>query len=94
MDPNEPIYMYINSTGTTRDDGETVRFSAIQKACSLFEQKFVLQKGILPRHKGMGCLFWNFIISDELMICAIQVGMETEGFAIYDTMMQMENEVS
>lgn len=24
MDPKEPIYMYINSTGTTRDDGETV----------------------------------------------------------------------
>lgn len=25
MDPKEPIYLYINSTGTTRDDGETVR---------------------------------------------------------------------
>jgi len=24
MDPKEPIYIYINSTGTTRDDGETV----------------------------------------------------------------------
>ncbi|XP_022870360.1 ATP-dependent Clp protease proteolytic subunit-related protein 3, chloroplastic-like [Olea europaea var. sylvestris] len=24
MDPKEPIYLYINSTGTTRDDGETV----------------------------------------------------------------------
>ncbi|XP_058088425.1 uncharacterized protein LOC131235299 [Magnolia sinica] len=23
MDPNQPIYLYINSTGTTRDDGET-----------------------------------------------------------------------
>ncbi|WOK96111.1 ATP-dependent Clp protease proteolytic subunit-related protein 3, chloroplastic [Canna indica] len=44
MDPKQPIYMYINSTGTTRDDGETV-------------------------------------------------GMETEGFAIYDAMMQMENEI-
>ena len=26
MDPKEPIYIYINSTGTTRDDGETVIF--------------------------------------------------------------------
>ncbi|GJX22624.1 ATP-dependent Clp protease proteolytic subunit-related protein 3, chloroplastic [Tanacetum coccineum] len=24
MDPKEPIYLYINSTGTTRDDGESV----------------------------------------------------------------------
>lgn len=44
MDPKEPIYLYINSTGTTRDDGETV-------------------------------------------------GMESEGFAIYDAMMQLKNEV-
>ncbi|XP_010269517.1 PREDICTED: ATP-dependent Clp protease proteolytic subunit-related protein 3, chloroplastic [Nelumbo nucifera] len=44
MDPKEPIYIYINSTGTTRDDGETV-------------------------------------------------GMESEGFAIYDAMMQLENEI-
>ncbi|XP_043710643.1 ATP-dependent Clp protease proteolytic subunit-related protein 3, chloroplastic [Telopea speciosissima] len=44
MDPKEPIYLYINSTGTTRDDGETV-------------------------------------------------GMESEGFAIYDAMMQLKNEI-
>ncbi|WVY94383.1 hypothetical protein V8G54_033471, partial [Vigna mungo] len=44
MDPKEPIYIYINSTGTTRDDGETV-------------------------------------------------GMETEGFAIYDAMRQLKNEI-
>ncbi|XP_058077107.1 ATP-dependent Clp protease proteolytic subunit-related protein 3, chloroplastic-like [Magnolia sinica] len=44
MDPNQPIYLYINSTGTTRDDGETV-------------------------------------------------GMESEGFAIYDAMMQLKNEI-
>ncbi|KAL1811855.1 hypothetical protein ACET3Z_021920 [Daucus carota] len=44
MDPKDPIYLYINSTGTTRDDGETV-------------------------------------------------GMETEGFAIYDAMMQLKNEI-
>ncbi|XP_038714878.1 ATP-dependent Clp protease proteolytic subunit-related protein 3, chloroplastic [Tripterygium wilfordii] len=43
-DPKAPIYMYINSTGTTRDDNETV-------------------------------------------------GMEAEGFAIYDAMRQLENEV-
>ncbi|OAY44042.1 ATP-dependent Clp protease proteolytic subunit-related protein 3, chloroplastic [Manihot esculenta] len=44
VDPKEPIYLYINSTGTTRDDGETV-------------------------------------------------GMETEGFAIYDSIMQLKNEI-
>ncbi|KAI4349952.1 hypothetical protein L6164_010491 [Bauhinia variegata] len=44
MDPKEPIFIYINSTGTTRDDGETV-------------------------------------------------AMETEGFAIYDAMMQLKNEI-
>lgn len=30
MDPKEPIYLYINSTGTTRDDGETVRPLSIE----------------------------------------------------------------
>ncbi|KAH9755224.1 ATP-dependent clp protease proteolytic subunit-related protein 3 [Citrus sinensis] len=45
MDPKAPIYLYINSTGTTRDDGESV-------------------------------------------------GMESEGFAIYDTLMQMKCEAS
>lgn len=44
MDPKEPIFLYINSTGTTRDDGETV-------------------------------------------------GMESEGFAIYDSMMHIKNEI-
>ncbi|KAF3454525.1 hypothetical protein FNV43_RR04973 [Rhamnella rubrinervis] len=44
MDPKDPIYIYINSTGTTRDDGETV-------------------------------------------------GMESEGFAIYDAMKQLKNEI-
>ncbi|CAF1924347.1 hypothetical protein Bca4012_070085 [Brassica carinata] len=44
LDPKEPICIYINSTGTTRDDGETV-------------------------------------------------GMESEGFAIYDSLMQLKNEV-
>lgn len=44
VDPKGPIYMYINSTGTTRDDGESV-------------------------------------------------GMESEGFAIYDAMMQIKNEI-
>ncbi|KAK1280793.1 hypothetical protein QJS04_geneDACA019708 [Acorus gramineus] len=44
MDPKDTIYLYINSTGTTRDDGETV-------------------------------------------------GMESEGFAIYDALMQLKNEI-
>lgn len=29
MDPKQPIYMYINSTGTTRDDGETVSIAFV-----------------------------------------------------------------
>lgn len=29
-----------------------------------------------------------------MKMLTIQVGMETEGFAIYDAMMQMKNEVS
>ncbi|MCO5596835.1 hypothetical protein L7F22_050905 [Adiantum nelumboides] len=44
LDPRQPTYVYINSTGTSRADGETV-------------------------------------------------GMETEGFAIYDTMMLVRNEI-
>jgi ATP-dependent Clp endopeptidase proteolytic subunit ClpP len=44
LDPRQPTYVYINSTGTSRADGETV-------------------------------------------------GMETEGFAIYDTMMNVKNEI-
>ncbi|KAL2621688.1 hypothetical protein R1flu_001893 [Riccia fluitans] len=44
LDPRQPSYVYLNSTGTSRADGETV-------------------------------------------------GMETEGFAIYDTMMQVKNEI-
>ncbi|KAF6142631.1 hypothetical protein GIB67_015117 [Kingdonia uniflora] len=43
-DPKAPIYLYINSTGTTRDDGETV-------------------------------------------------GLESEGFAIYDALMQTKTEI-
>ncbi|KAG5378343.1 hypothetical protein IGI04_026185 [Brassica rapa subsp. trilocularis] len=27
LDPKEPVYIYINSTGTTRDDGETMFFT-------------------------------------------------------------------
>jgi len=44
VDGKEPIYLYINSTGTTRDDGESV-------------------------------------------------GMEYEGFALYDAMMMLSNEI-
>nr|GMD46891.1 ATP-dependent Clp protease proteolytic subunit-related protein 3, chloroplastic [Ipomoea batatas] len=44
MDPNEPIYLYINSTGTARADGETV-------------------------------------------------AMETDGFAIYDALMLLKNQI-
>lgn len=29
LDPKEPVYIYLNSTGTTRDDGETVSFTLI-----------------------------------------------------------------
>ena len=30
-DRNKPMYLYINSTGTTRADGETVRASAFRQ---------------------------------------------------------------
>ena len=37
MDPKEPIYIYINSTGTTRDDGETVSVAS----SSVFDELFI-----------------------------------------------------
>lgn len=72
LDPKEPIYIYINSTGTTRDDGETVSFENIVNILDHFHCKFSFQ--------------WTMLTK--------QVGMESEGFAIYDSLMQLKNEVT
>lgn len=44
MDPKEPIFIYINSTGTTRDDGETVIgfWLAVYVKCSICCGHFTL----------------------------------------------------
>lgn len=68
-DPRLPTYVYVNSTGTSRADGETV--SAAYHAPPL--------PSLVP--VGEECC-WG-----------LQVGMETEGFAIYDTMMLVKNSV-
>lgn len=36
MDPKAPIYLYINSTGTTRDDGESVSFASESQEICIF----------------------------------------------------------
>lgn len=51
MDPKEPIYIYINSTGTTRDDGETVIGfrHAVYMQCLMYRGHFL-------------CVFWISIV--------------------------------
>ncbi|KAM7272508.1 hypothetical protein ACFE04_027171 [Oxalis oulophora] len=69
-DPKSPIYLYINSTGTHRDDGEaTVR--AITLSPCYHETKDTALK-----HQF-----------------STVVGMEYEGFAIYDAMQQIKSEI-
>ena len=36
LDPKEPVYIYINSTGTTRDYGETVSFLTLCEWFKIF----------------------------------------------------------
>lgn len=45
MDPKEPIYLYINSTGTTRDDGETVSVTLISMHFCFSFFLFLLSNG-------------------------------------------------
>ena len=42
LDPKEPIYIYINSTGTTRDDGETVSFCTVVNDLRVFFSLFLI----------------------------------------------------
>lgn len=42
LDDKEPIYIYINSTGTTRDDGETVSLSIVKLFIFLLYLTFLL----------------------------------------------------
>lgn len=52
-DRNKPIYLYINSTGTTRADGETVRVGALcevlhapnKRACTIVHERKYLEDG-------------------------------------------------
>ena len=76
-DRQKPIYLYINSTGTTRADGETVITACAHDTCS--------------HHQYVGPPSIHFGLS---MLPCVQVGFETEGTAIYDTMQFVKNEVS
>lgn len=81
-DRTKPIYLYINSTGTTRADGETV--------CALH---------LLPNSHALCCCGGSQTVRATAtcytdMEWLAQVGFETEGTAIYDTMQFVKNEVS
>ena len=69
-DRTKPIYLYINSTGTSRADGETVS-------------------------PGLECnTVMNCMQLLKSCMSVLQVGFETEGTAIFDTMQYVTNEVS
>ncbi|KAG7030236.1 ATP-dependent Clp protease proteolytic subunit-related protein 3, chloroplastic [Cucurbita argyrosperma subsp. argyrosperma] len=57
MDPKEPIYIYINSSGTTRDDGETIHTltvgAAIGQACLLLAAGTKGKRFMMPHSKAM-----------------------------------------
>ncbi|KAI0510367.1 hypothetical protein KFK09_010968 [Dendrobium nobile] len=57
MDPKQPIYLYINSTGTTRDDGETIQTvavgAAIGQACLLLSAGKKGRRFMMPHAKAM-----------------------------------------
>ncbi|CAN7048774.1 unnamed protein product [Brassica rapa subsp. trilocularis] len=54
LDPKEPVYIYINSTGTTRDDGETVTTFLPHSASSDFSvDNFVVDNKNAPRYDAM-----------------------------------------
>lgn len=51
MDPKEPIYLYINSTGTTRDDGETVSIeicNLLSSECFELDNRMILIVSLSP----------------------------------------------
>ncbi|KAF9622039.1 hypothetical protein IFM89_029323 [Coptis chinensis] len=57
MDPKESIYLYISSTGTTRDDGETIQTvgvgAAVGQACLLLAAGKKGRRFMMPHAKAM-----------------------------------------
>ncbi|KAH0938985.1 hypothetical protein HID58_006446 [Brassica napus] len=58
LDPKEPVYIYINSTGTTRDDGETVRciqcvWEQPGQVCLLLSAVTKGKRFMMPHSKAM-----------------------------------------
>ncbi|CDY27871.1 BnaA07g04610D [Brassica napus] len=57
LDPKEPVYIYINSTGTTRDDGETVisrcSYCEISASSDFSIDNFVVDNKNAPRYDAM-----------------------------------------
>ncbi|CAJ2631662.1 unnamed protein product [Trifolium pratense] len=57
VEPEEPIYLYINSTGTTRADGETINTlglgNAIGQACLLLAAGTPGRRFMMPHAKAM-----------------------------------------
>ena len=85
-DRQKPIYLYINSTGTTRADGETV---------STAYSHVALLQHLLHSCQLEPCLSaYIYLLIGESHVNCMQVGFETEGTAIYDTMRFVRNEVS
>lgn len=85
-DRNKPINMYINSTGTTRADGESV------------SRRHPVCLGMVDALLTNGQHFTDnmpVVTAVTLRICnaLLQVGFETEGTAIFDTMSYVGNEV-
>lgn len=96
-DIGKPINLYINSTGTTRADGETVCSS--HGLCSFTAKKYnasgavvcMLQVARCPHEASRTLQGW-WVCADA---CALlQVGFETEGTAVYDAMCFLSAPVS
>ena len=127
-DRTKPIFLYINSTGTTRADGETVlllpplacslpvlpRARNAATLCALHMRATCGRPAMYPflAHAALSCQTLACILSllgsqkcveiwilqhvqgAQQVFGAVQVGFETEGTAIYDTMQFVKNEVS
>lgn len=63
LDPKEPIYIYINSTGTTRDDGETVSLKILFECFGPF---FLLV--LISVNNSLNRLEWNQKVSRSMTL--------------------------
>lgn len=77
MDPKEPIFLYINSTGTTRDDGETVSLYMIDYVClpsfySSFNLIFLLYNAALLFSCDLSTVTIFSFLVDCTMLCPPQ----------------------